>query len=335
MTFEQILKDLKNKIYKPVYLLMGEETYFIDEITNYITANVLTESEKSFNQTVVYGKDADAENIISGCKRYPMMSNYQVFVVKEAQSLKNIELLTHYVESPLESTILVIAHKYKKLDKRKKLYKLCKSAGVIFESNKLYDDKIPSWIESYVRTKNRGINPASSLLLTEFLGNNLSKIVNEIDKLILTLEEGEKEITAAHIERNIGISKDFNVFELTKALGVRDVLKCNRIIDYFSKNPSGLNHITPTISMLFNYFSKLILYHKIPNKSDRRNVASILGVNPFFVTDYQNAARNYTLGKLVRIISYLRDYDMKSKGVGSASPDTGGLLKELIYKILH
>ncbi len=334
MTFEQIISDLKNKIYKPVYFLSGEEVYFIDLITKYISDNVLTEAEKSFNQTVLYGKDTEIHTVINSAKRYPMMANYQVVIVKEAQNIKNIDDLIHYAENPLKSTLLVINYKYKTLDKRKKLFKAIQEKGVLYESKKLYDNEVPAWINGYLKNKNRTIDPGAGMLLTEYLGNDLSKVANELDKLIITLPDGEFNITTTHIEKNIGISKDYNNFELHKALTQKNVLKANRIVNYFSRNTKD-NPFTMTIATLYHFYSKVLTYHFIKNKSDKRSVASTLKVNPFFIGDYEKAAKNYNPAKTVEIISLLREYDLKSKGHNNVSTPDGELLKELVYKILH
>jgi len=334
MSFEQIISDLKNKIYKPIYFLSGDEPYFIDLITKYIHNYVLTDAEKSFNQTVLYGKETDISTVINSAKRFPMMANHQVVIVKEAQHIKKIEDLIHYAENPLNSTLLVINYKYKTLDKRKKLYKAINSKGILFESKKLYENEVPGWINAYLKKKNRTIDPGAGQLLTEYLGNDLSKITNELDKLIITLPEGEFNITSSHIERNIGISKDYNNFELHKALTQKNVLKANRIVNYFSHNPKD-NPFTLTISTLYYFYSKVLVYHFIKDKRDRRNVAATLKVNPYFVGDYEKAAKNYNPKKTVEIISMLREYDLKSKGYRNVSTSHGELLKELVFKILH
>ncbi|MFO7829121.1 MAG: DNA polymerase III subunit delta [Bacteroidales bacterium] len=332
--YDQILSDLKNRIFKPIYFLFGDEPYFIDLITKYIQENVLSESEKAFNQTVLYGKDNDIYNVINAAKRFPMMANHQVILVREAQNIKDIEPLIHYATSPLKSTILVINYKYKTLDKRKKLYKVLQDNAVVFESRKLYDNEIPVWINNYVKTKNRNIDPNAGMLLNEYLGNDLSKIANELDKLIITLPENEVKITTLHIERNIGISKDYNNFELHKALTQKNVLKANRIVNYFAHNPKD-NPITLTLTTLYMFYSKVLAYHFIKNKNDKRGVAATLKVNPYFVGDYETAAKQYNPKKVVDIIELLRAYDLRSKGYNNVSTSHGELLKELIYKILH
>ena len=333
MKFEEILQDLKNKIYKPIYFLMGEEPYFIDVITDFIAEHVLDEAEKSFNEVILYGKDTDIATVINTAKRFPMMANHQVVILKEAQVLQDIDKLIYYAEAPLKSTILVINYKYKKLDKRKKLYKVLDKAGAVFDSERLYEDKVPAWITAYLSEKGLSIDLKASMILTEFLGNDLGKIVNELEKLILTIPDNTKTITTDQIERNIGISKDFNNFELHKALSGKNILKANRIIYYFDKNQKN-NPISMTISSLYYFFSKVLMYHFIKDKS-RRNAASVLQINPFFLPDYELAARNYSAAKIVRIVGLLREYDLKSKGMGNVSSTPGDLLKELIYKILH
>lgn len=331
--YTDILRDLKNKNYSPIYFLMGEEPYYIDIITDYIAANVLTETEKEFNQVVMYGKDTTILDVINAAKRFPMMSQYQVVIVKEAQTLSNIDDLHYYAEKPLLSTILVINYKYKLLDKRKKLFKNLSEKGIVFDSAKLYDDKIPAWISSYLKSKNMSIDLKASALITDFVGNDLSRIVHELDKLIITIGGEATTINSSHIERNIGISKEYNNFELQKALSQKNIIKANRIINYFEKNQK-LNPISFTFSSLYHFFSRVFLYHFIEDKSTK-NVASALKLNPYFVADYKLAAKNYSAAKVVSIISMLREYDLKSKGFGNVSMPPGGLLKELIYKILH
>ena len=331
--YQEILRDLKNKIYKPIYFLMGEEPYFIDNITDYIADNVLTDAEKTFNQMVLYGKDTDIATVINTAKRFPMMANYQVVIVKEAQNLKNIDDLIYYAEKPLKSTVLVINYKYKKLDKRKKLFNALSEHAVLFDSARLYDAKIPGWVTGYLKERSRSIEPSAVMMLVEFLGNDLGKIVNELDKLLLMVPENVNLITPDHIEKNIGISKEYNNFELHKALAQKNVLKANRIIHYFAKN-SGSNPIVLTITSLYYFFSKVLIFHFLKDKS-RKNAAAALRVSPFFMADYELAAKKYTPRKVVDIISFLREYDLKSKGMGNVSASQGDLLKEMVFKILH
>lgn len=331
-TFDTILNNLKNRILHPVYLLYGEEPYFIDLLSDHIETSLLTESEQEFNQTVVYGKDRKVPEIISMAKRYPMMANFQVIIVKEAQELDDIEAFTDYAENPVKTTVLVLCYKYGKLDGRKKIFKAIERNGVVFESPKLYDSKIPDWIQGYVGKLGYRINEKSAFLLLEFLGNDLGKIVNEIGKLSINLAPGTL-ITEDYIERNIGISKDFNVFELQKALGTKDVFKANQIILHFAANPKE-NPLVKVIPILFSFFSKILLYHSLEDKS-KKNAASELGVNPYFLGDYQTAAKNYSVQRIHTVVSLLREYDLRSKGVGNGSATDSELMKELVWRILH
>jgi DNA polymerase III subunit delta len=332
ISFENLLSDLKNQIYHPVYLLHGEESYFIDAVSDYIEQHVLSDLEKEFNQTIAYGKDSNVMTLVSYAKRFPMMANYQVLIVKEAQDLDKIEDFQSYIEHPLASTILVLCYKYNKIDKRKGFYKAIEKHGVTFESAKLYDNKVPDWISDYLRQRKYSITPKAAALLTEFLGADLGKIVNEIQKLLINIP-AEAEINEEYVEKNIGISKDFNVFELQKALARKEVVKANQIILHFAANPRE-NPLVKIIPILYSYFSKVLTYHYLPDKS-KNSVAAALSVNPFFVADYQQAARSFPVGKTISVISLLREYDLKSKGVDNASASDGELMKELIFKILH
>ena len=332
-SYEEIISDLKKRIFKPVYFLAGEEPYFIDLISDYIEDKVLAEADKAFNQIIVYGDDTNIAAIIDTARRFPMMSSHQVVIVKEAQSLKKIEELAFYLEKPLLSTILVFCYKYKSIDKRTKLFKTLETNAVYFESPRLRDYQIPPWIERYLMAKGIKTEPSASALLTEYLGTDLHKIANELDKLIITLQAGKPLITNALIEKNIGISKDYNNFELQKAIGERNILKSNMIVRYFADNSKD-NPITLTIASLFSFFSKLLTYHYLPDKS-KNNVASALKVNPFFVRDYESAALKYNAKKTVEIISLLRTCDLRSKGYNDPGTEPGDLLKELVFKILH
>ncbi len=345
MDFNQIMSDLKKKVYKPVYFLMGDEPYFIDIISDYIENNVLDESEKEFNQSVLYGKDITAADVIGAAKRFPMMSEYQVVIVKEAQNIRDLvgkgdddskskDKAKHpfaaYIENPLPSTILVICYKYKSVDKRTSVGKQLDKYTVLFESKKLYDNQVPDWINNYLRGKEYTVGPKASAMLTEYLGTSLSKISNELDKLMINLPP-KSEITPEHIQTNIGISKDYNVFELQTAIGKKETLKANRIINYFAANDKD-NPMVVTMSSLYGYFCKILTYHFL---TDKKTAATAVGVHHFFVKDYEIAARNYSPGKLKSIFGYLREYDLKSKGVDSGSATLGELLKELVFKILH
>ncbi len=333
-SIDNVLNDLKNKIFHPIYLLHGEESYFIDLLSDEIEKQVLNDLEKEFNQTIVYGKDTDVPTLISYARRFPMMANYQVLIVKELQDMDKLEKLQVYTDNPLSSTILVLCHKYAKLDKRKVFYKSIEKHGVIFESNRLYDNKIPEWITGYLEQSGYPIHPKAALLLTDFLGADLGKIVNEIRKLLINLVPGTL-ITEEIVEKNIGISKDFNVFELQKALIQKDVVKANRIILYFAANPRN-NPLVNVIPILFAFFSKILTYHHLADKS-KNSAAAALSIHPFFVNDYQVASRSFPVAKVIRILSLLREYDMKSKGVDSNAlyASDGELMKELVFKILH
>jgi DNA polymerase-3 subunit delta len=333
LSYEEIISDLKKRIFKPVYFLAGEEPYYIDLITDYIEEHVLEEAEKSFNQVVYYGEDTTITSVIETARRFPMMSTHQVVIVKEAQSLKKIEDLLIYIEKPLLSTILVINYKYKVLDKRTKLHKMLDSQGLYFESGKLRDYQVPAWIEKYLMLQGIKTDPGACAMLTEFLGTDLHKIVNELNKLLITLPAAKPVITSSLIEKNIGISKDYNNFELQKAVGEKNILKANMIVHHFANNPKD-NPLTLSIASLFSYFTKILTYHYLTDKS-KNNVAATLKVNPYFVKDYEVAAVKYNVTKTIQIISLLRTYDMKSKGFGDVSSEPGDLLKELVFKILH
>ena len=332
-TFEEIISDLKKRIFKPVYFLAGDEPYYIDLITDFIAEKVLSDEEKAFNQIIIYGEETSVNSIIETSRRFPMMASHQVVIVKEAQALKKIEDLAIYLDKPLLSTILVLNYKYKVIDKRTKLYKTLDTQGVYYESMRLRDYQVPPWIERYLMTKGIKINPDASAMLTEFLGADLQKIVNELDKLLITLPAGKPVITTSLIEKNIGISKDYNNFELQKAIGEKNILKANMIVRYFTENPND-NPVTLTIASLFSLFTKILTYHYLTDRS-KNNVASVLKIHPYFVKDYEISAMKYDATKTIQIISLLRTYDMKTKGFGDVSTDQGDLLKELVYKILH
>lgn len=330
--FYNILKDIRNKVLHPVYFLMGEETFYIDVIADYLEDRILSDEEKEFNLSILYGKDTDIPTILSVAKRYPMMSSHNIVIIKEAQHIKSIEGILPYIRKPLESTILVICYKYKRLDKRTVLYKEIKKMGVVFEGKKLYDNQVPEWIASYVSKHGYRIGPRAVQMLADHLGADLGMIVNEVKKLFINLQKG-KEITTAVIEENIGISKDFNVFEFQNALARKNGPKAYQIANYFANNPKS-NPFVLTTGVLYQFFSKIVIYHGLSDKS-RNSVASALSVNPFFVKDYELAAKNYPAAKATHCISLLRKYDMKSKGLANESTDQGELLKELTYKLLN
>jgi len=329
---KQIVNDIKNGNISPVYFLMGEEAYYIDKISEFIEKNVLTEEERGFNQIILYGKEVSVEDIVGNAKRYPMMAEKQVVIVKEAQHLsRTIDKLSSYVEQPQTSTVLVLCYKYGKLDKRKKLYKVLQKHGLIFESKKLYENQVSDWIRVVLQGKGYRIAPKAALMLVEFLGTDLSRINNELEKLQLVVPSST-EITAEVIEENIGISKDFNNFELKKAIGERDISKATRIINYFAQNPKD-NPFVVTVSLLYNFFTQLLNYHGLADHSPR-NVASALRINPYFVNEFQTAAKNYPMKKVSGIVASLRELDLKGKGGGANSITHADLLKELLVKVI-
>ena len=334
ITCDDILKELRAKQYRPVYYLMGEEPYYIDLIADYITDNILTETEKEFNLTVVYGADVDMATVINAAKRYPMMSEHQVVVVKEAQNIRNMEELSYYLQKQLLSTILVICHKHGVLDRRKKLAAEIEKTGVLFESKKVKDAQLPAFITSYMKRKGIDVEPKATAMLADFVGADLSRLTGELEKLIITLPKGHTRVTPEQIEKNIGISKDYNNFELRSALVEKDVLKANKIIKYFEENPKT-NPIQMTLSLLFGFFSNLMLAYYAPEKSEQ-GIANMLGLRtPWQAKDYLAAMRRYNGVKTMQIIGEIRYADAKSKGVGNPSLSDGDILRELVFKILH
>ena len=332
VTEKQLISDLKSKKFAPVYLLTGEENYYIDLVSDYFEQQVIEDSYRDFDETVLYGRDVDMSTVIDMANRYPMMSPVQLVLVKEAQDItKDWERLVAYLEHPQPTTILVFCYRHKKLDKRGKVYKAINSKGVVYERAKLYDNQVPGWIASVVREKGFSITEKGAVLLAESLGNDLGKIYNELSKVFILLPQGGV-INEDIIEKNIGISKDYNVFELQGAIGRRDVVQCNRIVNHFAANPKE-NPIQMILPTLYNYFLKVMLFHQLQDKSE---APKALGVNPFFVKDYEVASRNYTLGKLASCIGYLYETDLRSKGVRNSGNVTDGeLLKELVFKIIH
>ena len=351
-SYDDIFRDLKNKIFSPIYFLHGDEPYFIDKVSDYIETHVLDEMEKEFNQTVIYGRETEPLSLMSIVKRYPMMSNYSVVIVKEAQDMKyfarlgknkdedvktekgkgSSDPLLSYLQHPLNSTVLVFCFKYKSLDKRSKIYKELEKHAVIFEAKKLYDNKIPEWVSNYLHNKGYQIKPQAMQLIAEYLGNDLSRVANECDKLLLNIAKGQ-EIDVLNIEQHIGISKEFNVFELNTAIAKKQHLKAFRIAAYFKANPKN-NPLVVTLGSLYTFFSKVLLYHSLVDKN-RMKAAAALGVHHFFMQEYEIAAANYPPSKAMNVIRLLRKYDLKSKGIDNNSADEGELLRELIYNVLH
>jgi len=330
---KEIIRDIKNKIYKPVYFLAGKEAYYIDLITDYIEDKVLDESEKSFNQTVLYGLDTTVTQVIETCRRFPMMSNQQVVIVREAQKLKKIDDLLIYIENPLNSTILVIAYKYDDLDKRKTLYKSLSKKGYYFESDKIPEYQIPGWIDRYLTDRGIMAGPDASRLLSEFLGNDLGKIANELEKLIISLPRENPRIDTALIEKSIGISKDYTPNELWKAIVYRDPLKAARVVNYYAGHSK--KEIIPIIfPSLFSNFTRVLIYHNLKDRSDG-NVVAMLKTYPGYVKEFKTAAAIYSVGSVMNVISLIRSFDMKAKGFGDTGSDQGDLLSELVFKIMH
>lgn len=327
----KIVNDIKAGAIKPIYFLMGEEPYYIDKLTEYMEANLLAEEEKGFNQTVLYGRDVSVDDIVSTAKRYPMMAERQVVIVREAQELsRTIDKLENYAENPMPTTVLVMAYKYKTLDKRKKVTKLLGKHGLVYESKKLYENQVGDWLKRVLAGKKLNIEPKAAAMLVDFLGTDLSKIANELDKLAIILPQGST-VTPEIIEENIGFSKDFNVFELRKAIGEKNIKKAYQIAQYFADNPKD-NPLVLTVGQTFGFFIQLLKYHGLKDKNPK-NVASALGINPFFVKEYDVAVKNYPMKKVSQIVASLRDIDVKSKGVGANGLPPGDLMKEMLANI--
>lgn len=332
MEYRKIISDIKLKNFSSIYFLSGLEPYFIDKITNTIEKAILNEDEKSFDQHIFYGNETDVQRIIETAKRFPMISKQQLVIIKEAQNIKKIENLISYVENPQSSTILVLCYKNKKVDKRKKLYTLLKKKFIFFESRLLYENEIADWIEKLIKKNNFSITPNTVAILCDYLGNDLTKIEKEIEKLKISLPK-ETVITPSVIEKYIGISKEYNNFELQFSIGNKDNLKAQKIIRHFSANPN-LNPLPLTLSILYVFFSKLMLYHSLSDKS-KVSSARALKINPFFVKDYALSSKNYSFKECVNAISYLKECDLHSKGIGVSNVPHEELLKEAVFKIMH
>ncbi len=335
MTFKEIQDSFKKKDFAPIYFLYGNEPFYIDQISNFIEHKILEEDQKSFNLTVLYGKEAKHLQVLDAARRFPLMAEKQVIVIKEAQEMKDLIKLESYIKKPMPSTVLAIVFKHKKFDKRTKFAKALKAnkSVIEFESKQLYENKVGDWVTSHLKGKGYTLASGSAELIVEFLGTSLSKIANELDKLMINIPKGTK-ITPTHVQENIGISKDYNVFELQKALGYKKIEKSQRILNYFNANPKS-GPMVMVVSSLYNFFSKVYIYHNFKNSSDNE-LAKQLGLrSSYFLGDYRTAAKNYNKPKTEAIISLLHEYDMKSKGVNRDNTTEGQLLKELIYKILH
>jgi DNA polymerase-3 subunit delta len=335
MTHQAIIAEIRKGQFRPVYFLHGAEDYFIDAITRAIEAHALAEHEKAFNQTILYGKETDHLQVVDAARRFPMMAERQLVIVREAQEMRSLKELKTYIENPAPTTILVIAHKHKKLNLNSGFGKALKKQALVFEAKPLYDNQVPDWIVSYLKTRKLKAGPAAAELLAEYLGTDLSKVANELDKLALNLPAGS-EVTQQHIEENIGISKDYNVFELQRALGLRDIRKANRIVQYFMANPKS-NPIQVVIGSLYGYFSKIYRFHAVAQASEAEILKTLGLHSPFFLREYRSAARHWPRPRTEAVISILREYDLKSKGVGynsTGKPD-GELMREMVWKLLH
>ena len=332
MDHKLLLKEIRNKKFEKIYFLHGEEPYFIDVLTKAIQDNALEESERDFNQSILYGKDAEVLSLISELKSYPMMAERRLVILKEAQYFKAIEQLESYLENPANSTIFVICYKYKTFDARKKTLKNALKNGVVFKSEKVKEYQLAEWIQQYIKTTGYELTSKACMLLIESLGNDLGRIVKELEKLAVLIEKGTI-INENHIEENIGISKDYNVFELTNAVANKDNLKALKIVDYFEHNPKAADLVF-VISNLFNFFSQIMRIHFLPNKS-REAVARALGVHPFVAGELTNAKNKYDPRKIAANIALIHEYDLKSKGVGNTSATQGELMREMVYQLIH
>ncbi len=335
---EAVLKDIRSGKYSPIYFLQGDEPFFIDLISDYIEQNAIPEHEKGFNQITLYGKDAPMSMILNNARRFPMMADRQVVLVKEAQNIPDLgkeggdALLLNYLQNPLPSTILVFSHKYKSLDGKRKIAKELEKSAVVVKSEKVADYKLAAWIEEYIKSKGHQIDTRTATLLADSIGNNLEVLTNEIGKMLINFN-GPTKIEANHIHQFVGINKDYNNFELTKAIGAKDVIKANKIIFYFAQNPKG-HPLIPMISLLYTYFCKIALVHAHPQVGDAE-LARALGVNPYFVKEYKSASKHYHLGKVIDCVGYVKEADLRSKGVDSNGMENSEILKELIFKIMH
>lgn len=336
ITFQSIMHDLQERKFVPLYYLMGEESYYIDKISNYIAEHVLQPEERDFNQMVMFGSDVTAAQIADAARRYPMMSEYQVIIVKEAQNIKNTEALEKYFKAPMSSTILVMCHKNGKIDGRKKeLVKSITNAGILFESKKLYERELPGFIEKYLKTLEVSIDPKSVQMIADNIGPDLSRLTSELDKVMLSLSEGDRRVTPQIVEDQIGVSKDFNGFELRDAIVNRNVYKANQIIKYFDENPKA-GSIYSFLPMLFNYFQSLMIAFYAPNNKSQEGVAEWLELSsPYAAKSFMTGMRNYTGMKVMQIISKIREIDAKSKGLDNPNTPPGELMKELIFYIMH
>lgn len=334
-TFDSIMHDLKQRNYLPIYYLMGEESFYIDKISDYIAENVLTPEERDFNMTVMYGADVTGKDVVEVARRYPMMSEHQVVIVKEAQKLKGLEPLEKYVEKPLASTILVFCHKYGVADRRKKVYSEMAKVGVVFESKKLRDRDLIPFIGKYLQARGASIDPKSEQIIADSIGPDLNRLTSELDKVLIALPADDKRVTPEVVERQIGVSKDFNTFELRDAIVNRNVYKANQIVNYFDINPKA-GSFYQILPLLFNYFQNLMIAFYCPQRASQEAVAKWLDLkSPWAAKDYMTGMRNYSGMKVMQIISKIREIDAKSKGIDNPNTPSGELMKELIFFIFH
>ena len=335
VTFQSIMQDLKNRNFAPFYLLMGDESYYIDSISDYIASHVLSPEECDFNQTICFGSDVTAVQVADMARRYPMMAEYQVIIVKEAQNIRSLEALEKYLKNPVKSTILVWCHKNGKIDARKKVLGLAQSVGVVFESKKLRDYQLPDFIQNYLKSKKISIDPKSCQMIADYIGADLSRIVSELDKILIYLPEDDRRITPEVVEKEVGVSKDFNAFELRNTIVSKDVFKANQIIKYFDNNPKA-GSLYSFLPLLFSFFQNLMIVHYSPNKSFEQDIARALDLKSAWGSkDFITGLRNYSARKTMEIISKIREVDGKSKGLDNPNTGAGELMKELIFFILH
>ena len=336
ITYESVMRDLHQRKFRPVYYLMGDEPYYIDKISDWIAENVLQPEGRDFDQTVLFGSDVNASQIVDAAKRYPMMSEYQVLIVKEAQNVKNVEALEKYMKAPMPSTILVLCHKNGTIDGRKREYvKAIQQAGILFESKKLRERDLPGFIERYLKAQEASIDPKSTQMIAEAIGADLSRLTGELDKVLLSLPEQDRRVTPQVVEDQIGVSKDYNAFELRDAIVNRNIEKANRIIKYFDENPKagGLYALLP---MVFNYFQNLMLAFYCPQKGSQEALAKWLDMkSPWGARDYLTGMQNYSGMKVMQIISKIREIDAKSKGLDNPNTPPGELMRELIFFTFH
>ena len=335
-TYESIMRDLREGKYAPVYILMGEESYYIDKISSFIETNALRDEERDFNQSVVFGSDVQPNQIVDMARRYPMMAERQVVIVKEAQNIRNWERIERYVEKPMQTTVLVICHKNGSIDGRKKILAKAAAVGVVFESKKKRDYELPAFIESYLKMNGRAtIDNKAAQMVADHIGADLSRLTSELDKLILSLSDNDRRVTPEIVEERIGVSKDFNAYELRSAIVNRDVLKANRILYYFNANPKAGNAYM-LVPMLFSYFQNLLIAYYAPKPHTEDGIARWLDLRGGWAArDYIAGMRNYTGVKVMQIIAKIRETDAKSKGLDNPNTPVGELLRELIFFILH